>query len=90
MLEGAGHHRSLPEPEAPSWGRSGCGGRLGAGGALGGQNQVGCEERGHPKFHGFLWLCGAWPGRGGEGTPWRQESGPTSPICGTWRGWHGP
>lgn len=33
------------------------GGRLGAGGALGGQNQVGWEERGHPKFHGFLWLC---------------------------------
>lgn len=27
------------------------------GGALGGQNQVGWEERGHPKFHGFLWLC---------------------------------
>ena len=27
------------------------------GGALGGQNQEGWEERGHPKFHGFLWLC---------------------------------
>lgn len=31
--------------------------RLGAGGALGGQNQAGWEERGHAKFHGFLWLC---------------------------------
>lgn len=75
VCKGAGHHRSLPEREAPSWGRWGCGG---AAGSRGGprRTEPGGLGRARSTEASLFSVALLSLAREGEGTPWRREGGP--------------